>query len=444
MNLVITYLIMNIIRTYVIYDFIDTFLKKRRTPVWAIGIAFTAYYLAGAYLYFYLFNPMLNIIFNMAAFFLICYFYKTSVFKRLLAASFIYILSLASEDCTAAALVLFIGGSFNTIIQQDFFVIIGIILSNMMMFGLVKWSKIFFYKQATYNADIRPPRWLAMFLIPAGSIYILNSMTLEIISNQAESSFLLTSASLVLLVVNILLFYLYDKLLLEENLKYENLLLSQQNNAYEKQSVLIQRFQKSLREDRHNINNHLAAISGLAEQGQNKELIEYIRKLTVNVKAQEAGVNSGHPVIDALINNKLYLSQHFYVKTEVHIRLPKILDIDKMDLTIILGNLLDNALEACIKLPKEQREILIHVSAIHGVLTIQVVNSYDYSQLNIKDGKPYSTKKDKTWHGIGLNSVSHTVKKYNGVLEFNYGEQQRGEKNIFTANVLLYLPDEAC
>ena len=214
MNLVITYLIMNIIRTYVIYDFIDTFLKKRRTPVWAIGIAFTAYYLAGAYLYFYLFNPMLNIIFNMAAFFLICYFYKTSVFKRLLAASFIYILSLASEDCTAAALVLFIGGSFNTIIQQDFFVIIGIILSNMMMFGLVKWSKIFFYKQATYNADIRPPRWLAMFLIPAGSIYILNSMTLEIISNQAESSFLLTSASLVLLVVNILLFYLYDKLLL--------------------------------------------------------------------------------------------------------------------------------------------------------------------------------------------------------------------------------------
>lgn len=443
MNVTITYLFMNIIRTYVIYDFIDTFLKKRRAPVWVIGIAYTTYYLAGAYLYFNLFNPILNIIFNLATFFLICYLYKTSVFKRLLAASFIYILSLASEDCTAAALVFFIGTSFKTIIQQDCYVIVGIILSNTMMFGLVKWSKVFFYKQELYNTDIKPPRWLAMFLIPVGSIYILNSMTLEIISNQDESSFLLTSATLVLLAVNILLFYLYDKLLLEENLKYENLLLSQQNDAYEKQSILIQRFQKSLREDRHNLNNHLAAISGLAEQGQNTELIEYIKRLTVNVKAQEAGVNSGHPVIDALINNKLYLSQHFYIKTEVHIRLPKILDLDKMDLTIILGNLLDNALEACIKLPKEQREIFINITALHGVLTIQVVNTYDSSQLSIKDGKPYSTKKDKTWHGIGLNSVIHTIKKYNGVFEYNYGELKTGERNLFTVNVLLYLPDEA-
>lgn len=443
MNVIITYLFMNILRTYVIYDFINTFLKKRQAPVLTIGIAYTIYYLVGAYLYFNLFNPILNIGFNLAICFMICFLYSTSVFKRLLATCFIYILSLASEDCTATTLVLFNGASFNTIIQQDCFVIIGIILSNTMMFGLVKWSKVFFNKQAIYSIDIEPPRWLAIFLIPVGSIYIINSLTLEIISNGAESSFLLASAVLVLLSINILLFYLYDKLLLEENLKYENLLLSQQNNAYEKQSILIQQFQRSMREDRHNLHNHLAAISGLAEQGQYTELVEYIKKLITNVKAQEAGINSGHPIIDALINNKLYLSQHYHIKTEVHIRLPKVLEIDKMDLTIILGNLLDNALEASSKLPKEQREIFIHVSAIHGTLSIQVLNTYDYSQLNIKDGIPYSTKKDKTWHGIGLNSVRQTIKKYNGVLEFNYGEPQTGEKHLFKVNVLLYLPDEA-
>ncbi|RKD31111.1 sensor histidine kinase [Lacrimispora algidixylanolytica] len=443
MNVIITYLFMNILRTYVIYDFIQTFLKKRRVPIWAIGIAYTAYYLVGAYLYFNLFNPILNIVFNLGICFFISFLYQTSVFKRSLAASFIYILSLASEDCTAAFLVLFVGASFKTIIQQDCFVLIGIILSNTMMFGLVKWSKVFFYKQEVYNTEVRPTRWLAIFLIPAGSIYILNSLTLEIISNQSESSFLLTSAVLVLLAINILLFYLYDKLLLEENLKYENLLLSQQNNAYEKQSVLIQRFQKSLREDRHNLHNHLAAISGLAEQGQNTELIEYIKKLTVNVKAQEAGIDSGHPVIDALINNKLYLSQHYHVKTEVHIRLPKVLGIDKMDLTIILGNLLDNALEACMKLAKEKREIFVDISEFHEVLTIQVTNAYDTSQLCIKNGRPYSTKKDKAWHGIGLNSVNHTIKKYNGIFEYNYSEPRTGETNLFTVRVLLYLLDEA-
>lgn len=441
MNVIITYLFMNILRTYVIYDFINTFLKKRRAPVLTIGIAYTIYYLVGAYLYFNLFNPILNIGFNLAICFMICFLYSTSVFKRLLATCFIYILSLASEDSTAAALVLFIGASFNTIIQQDYFVIIGIIISNTMMFGLVKWSKAFFSKQENYNTDIKNPRWLAIFLIPVGSIYILNSLTLEIISNRTESSFLLASAVLVLLAINILLFYLYDKLLLEDNLKYENLLLSQQNNAYEKQSILIQQFQKSMREDRHNLHNHLAAISGLAEQGQNTELIEYVKKLTINVRAQEAGINSGHPIIDALINNKLYLSQHYHIKTEVHIRLPKVLEIDKMDLTIILGNLLDNSLEACNKLPKEQREILIYVSANHGALTIQILNTYDYSQLNIKDGIPHSTKKDKLWHGIGLNSIRQAIKKYNGVLEFNYGEPCSGEKLFFTVNVLLYLPN---
>lgn len=441
--MIFTYLIMNILRTYVIYDFIHTFLKKRRVPVWAIGTAYTIYYLVGAYLYFNLFSPTLNIVFNLAICFFISFFYKTSVFKRILAASFIYILSLASEDCAAAVLVLFNGATFKTIIQQDCFVIIGIILSNTLMFTLVKWSKVFFKNQEIYNTDVQPPRWLAIFLIPAGSIYILNSLTLEIISNQSESSFLLTSAVLVLLIVNILLFYLYDKLILEENLRYENILLSQQNDAYEKQSVLIQQFQKSMREDRHNLHNHLAAISGLAEQGQKTELIEYIKKLTINVKAQESGIDSGHPVIDALINNKLYLAHHYQIKTGVHIRLPEVLDISKMDLTIILGNLLDNALEACMKLPKELREIFIDISELHGVLTIQVINTYDAAQLCIKDGRPYSTKKDKTCHGIGLNSIIHTITKYNGVFEYNYGEQQNGEKSLFTVNVLLYLPDEA-
>ncbi|WP_394522603.1 sensor histidine kinase [Lacrimispora sp. JR3] len=444
MVVIVTYLTMNILRTYVVYDFIQTFLKKRRAPVWAIGTAYVIYYLVGAYLYFNLFSPTLNIVFNLTICFLISLFYKTSVFKRILASSFLYILSLASEDCMAAVLVLFIGTSFKTIIQRDCFVIIGIIFSNLLMFGLVKWSKVFFKTQETYHTDVQPPRWLAIFLIPAGSIYILNSLTLEIISNQSESSFLLTTAVLVLLVINILLFHLYDKLLLEENLKYENLLLSQQNDAYEKQSVLVQQFQKSMREKRHNLHNHLAAISGLAEQGQKEELMEYIKKLTDNVRAQESGINSGQPIIDALINNKLYLAQHFQIKAQVHIRLPEVLKINKMDLTIILGNLLDNAMEACMKLPKEEREILIDISELHGVLTIQVINTYDASKLCIKDGRPCSTKKDKTCHGIGLNSVDHTIAKYNGVLEYDYGKQQDGEKNLFTVNVLLYLPDEAC
>lgn len=242
---------------------------------------------------------------------------------------------------------------------------------------------------------------------------------------------------LVLLAINILVFYLYNKLLKDEAIKHGNELLAQQNDAYQKQAALIQEFQKSIHDQRHDLNHHLSAMKGLAEQQQTDDLLEYIYKLSASIQMPESGISCGNAVIDAMVNSKLYLAAQQNTRLNVRIDSLHIQNCNPIDLTIILGNLLDNALEACSKLSLEERDVWLDISCQHGVLSIEVANTCDMKALDIRDGKIYSTKKDGYLHGIGLNHVRQAVEKYNGIFEYNVSEE--GGKSLFTALAMLYL-----
>ncbi|MFT4104975.1 MAG: GHKL domain-containing protein [Lacrimispora sp.] len=368
--------------------------------------------------------------------FLMGFLYKTPLYKKLIATSFIYILGIAIEDCTAASISLLFKASVFTVISETNFMIIGISFSTLLNLILVTFiNRSLFQHSNSDDAELPASYWLAIFLVPTGSTYILHALNTQISGNQA--SFLTLSIIIILFAINFLVFYLYNKLMKEESLRYENILLAQQNDAYQNQVKLIQEFQTSIREQRHDMNNHFCAIKGLAMQQKEEDLMEYIDSLIDATQMPKAGINCKDAVIDAMINSKLYLAAQQHTKMEVSVNLPSTLPINQMDLTIILGNLLDNALEACIKLPAKERFVHIAINSKHDVLTIDVTNTYNTQDIDIRDGKVYSTKKDKIWHGIGLNNVKRAVEKYNGILEYNTYE--KNENDFFSAKIMLYL-----
>jgi len=426
---------MNLIRTYAIYLFIDNFLQKRRWSAWTLCFGYCAYYLAAAVIYLNpdFFNMFHNIVLNLSFTFFIGFLYTSSIQKRLLCSVFICLLSIACDDCTGVILILIFRISLLALLNGNHLKIVGIIISMTLLLGTVKLINPLFKKQ---DAELISLYWFAVFSIPTSCIFILHSLALQLEKGKSDPGFVLITI-MILFLINILVFFLYNNLLKEETTKYENMMLIKQVEDYEKQALLIKDFQKDLNEQRHDLKNHLTTIKELAELQKTKELSKYIEHWFNDLVTIEPGIHTDNPIVNAMINSKLYMAGLQKTDLYVNVDIPAELNVRRTDLTVILGNLLDNALEACAKVPPNDRRIRCDISYHPNALSMTVTNTYNSSELKMQNGKLYTTKSDGKRHGIGLNHIRQIVDKYDGIFEYNLSEYEA--KDIFIAKVMLYL-----
>ena len=184
---------------------------------------------------------------------------------------------------------------------------------------------------------------------------------------------------------------------------------------------------------RHDLKNYLLEIKFLLAEGKTEEVKGRVDRILEKNDMDKAGVaKTGNLVLDSLINYRYAVAQSQHIPMQCRIELPGELPFDGADLSIILGNVLDNAMEAVKKLPREQRYIQLFMRLFKGSLTILVVNPFEGNIIKGSGGRLLTSKEDKKNHGIGLTSVSHVAKKYKGELLTSY------EKNLFCAEVILY------
>ena len=140
-------------------------------------------------------------------------------------------------------------------------------------------------------------------------------------------------------------------------------------------------------------------------------------------------VCTGNQEIDAILNYMIGRAEKKGCKVETQIEIPNVCFMQKMDLNVLLGNLLDNALEALEKV--QERYLYIGMKYQKGVFIIRIHNSYDGTL--IKHGEKYITRKmNKESHGLGLQNVSEIVKKYNGKQKIDVTD------NLFRIAIMLY------
>ncbi len=438
MAITITYLISNIIHIYTTYLFIDCFLSKRKVSIQVFFYAYGIYYVITAIMYLNSFNIKYNVIINLLFGFAMGLLYKSSFLKKILATVFIYILKMAC-DVFAVMMVSFISKlSYRVIMNDSYYTILIFIIYAASQYIVIKLLCPLFKNNET---ELPIAYWLAVFLIPAGSIYILFSMNNQYIDGGIQDlPFILITIG-ILFAINILVFFLYNKLIRDEEIKYENILLHQQNDAYENQSLLIHEFQSRLNDEKHDMKGQLVSVKRYIEQDNSYEAQKYIDKLIGKTEDIGSSSNSGDTVLDAMIDSKQYLATRQDTEFHVQIQLERSIDMDKVDLTTILCNLLDNALEACMKQPKGSRQIWFQLSYQHAVLSIAVMNTYNPDAIDIQDGKAYTTKEDKSVHGIGLKRIRQTVEKYNG--SFEYETLVKNDTALFSTDVMLYLDKQS-
>ncbi len=182
----------------------------------------------------------------------------------------------------------------------------------------------------------------------------------------------------------------------------------------------------------HDLKEHLLAIRTYLEQNLFQEANTYINKMMENIETnKEQFLVSGNMIIDSILNVKLKEAMDKGIQININIKIPKQLNIDSFDITVILGNILDNAINAAYD---NQISKVIQMGMIYNRKRLFIDLRNTYNAIIRVQSKGLSTiKKDNILCGTGLRNVRHIVKRYNGMIDIDYDE------NWFRTRIMIYI-----
>ena len=304
-------------------------------------------------------------------------------------------------------------------------------------------SKIFFLlaiialKRVFTDEEIKelPVKYsILLVMIPTGSIYIMNNIfMLGFKVNDDHARFNSAITVIILLGMNVLIFYIYMKLA-------DDLCLRRMTSIYEQQLELCERHQQEreistlqLRDAKHNMKNNLVSILAYAENRDYEKIITFVNEIMGEGGMATKDIsNSGNIVIDSLISYWYMIAKEKKIEFLVNICVPMMMPFKGADICLILGNLLENAVEAAQR-AEGKKYIKIKIKYDKNNLLVYVTNNYKGTLVKTKDFKLKSTKPDAENHGVGLASVNRAATKYHGTVMI-----EDSVPECFTVRVLLY------
>ena len=182
---------------------------------------------------------------------------------------------------------------------------------------------------------------LLLFVSIIAMLVLATDLTISKVSVLAISS--------AILILNLSVIYLYDKIIESVANSYETMVLKEQMKAYSNELSLRSENEKKIKALRHDMRHHLNEISLIVESGDKNRLNEYLTNISDTIIETKPFADCGNPAIDSILNYLLGQARTSGIKTNLHIMVPENLSISEFDMNIILGNLLENAIEACQK-----------------------------------------------------------------------------------------------
>ena len=191
----------------------------------------------------------------------------------------------------------------------------------------------------------------------------------------------------------------------------------------------VETMYKKMRGWRHDYRNHIQTMKVLADKGDIESLKEYLNKLDEDLSTVDTVVKTGNAMADAILNSKISLAKSKGINVKVDAHVPVKLKMSELDLCVILGNLFDNAIEASLPLPEENRLIRVYMVMKNTQLYISFTN-FTATKKKVKTSNLFKTTKGDG-HGFGLIRIDSIIEKLDGYLSRN------SEDGAFTTEVLI-------
>lgn len=419
---ILTYLLSQALGIYAVYKLIRSFFDSCKIKNIAEAVLYIGYYALTTSVYLTINIPLVNLAVNIIAVFLLTFLYQSSIKKKILVGLLTYIFMFGTE-----MIVVTLTGYVNFPIAErnDYHSVFGIVMVNVLIYAVS--MAVNGFKNIKIGNTLPEVYWISLFLIPISSL----SMLLMIFRSTGLLMYQITISIISVLIINFTVFFLFDKMARLYQEKQEKGLIEQQNKYYENQLQIINETQEAASILRHDMKNHLRSLFSDIKSGNLNEAQKYISDIVDVYESGTEIINTGYPAIDSLVNFKLQTAKQNGVRVGINASLPPGLNLSSFDMTVILGNLLDNALQA-VSLVTENAFIDFALHYSKGMLLIKVANPFQIA-IKRENGKIVTSKADKENHGYGLRSVNEAVEKYNGTIEVETDE------NIFTITAILYV-----
>lgn len=213
--------------------------------------------------------------------------------------------------------------------------------------------------------------------------------------------------------------------------KYDKRLSDFQDSVLKKQRDEVQNIYQTMRAWRHDYHNHMQAIKALLSMGKKDELSDYLDNLEKDLDSIDIAIRTGNVGLDAILSSKVSIARKNNIEVNCTAKVPQDLKISDVHFCAIVGNLMDNAIEACEKIPAScPRFIRIYIGLFKSQLYISVSNSTKEKKRR-RLGELVTSKLGE--HGFGLRRIDKLAEKYDGYVN------RKNEPGIFATEVMLPL-----
>lgn len=176
------------------------------------------------------------------------------------------------------------------------------------------------------------------------------------------------------LIINMIVFYLYHTILEVTQQQREKDIMQEKLKVYSNQLDIISQSQRKIRILRHDMVHHIRELCSMAMGNKNEEMIKYLNKMEESLVNPKERVGSGNHDIDGILNYMLEKAERILKNVDVEVKIPENMQTDNFELSIIIGNLLENAIEASSN--SDKKTLLYKMRSEKGMLFIEVSNSY--------------------------------------------------------------------
>lgn len=270
--------------------------------------------------------------------------------------------------------------------------------------------------------------WLLIFLVLGlsfGGVALLSTVN----DNNGENMLKLFGTEACIIASAAVSFYMTVLLSRSQKESEQLKLISQENEFRLQYAENAKKQYDEIRRIRHDMKQTYSVILSLLKEGKTEEAFDFIGKSAEQTTAAHIFIDAGNDIINALLNAKLSQAKQLGINVLCSMG-ADISKLDPVDMCNLLGNMLDNAIEACEKCTLPQRIITLDIQRLEEQYLIGVTNSFS-GDINEESSFPVTSKKNKELHGFGVRSIVSIAEKYGGTAAFTQ------EEDIFRCDVVL-------
>lgn len=368
-------------------------------------------------------NGSTNLLGFIACNLLICLLcYKTNILQSFFATILLAAIRLLSKMCVIFLVTLFLKTDYNALKEKGLiFTIISAAISLLYFFIAYLVSRNSFMES---KAEFKINKTTALFFLPIASILFLGVLSyISFNFDIDEYMYVMFVIGTILLMYSNIVVFLVHEMVLQTQFENTSLKLQKQRseidteyysilqNQYENSNILI-----------HDIKRHLLSIKELSKEKNFEAINNYIDNLYDNYQIKYLKKYSDNKLINAIINRFVNAYKEYEIDFYCDIRDIDFSFISDNDITSLLDNMLENALEATQNAENKKIELTIKPINTNYI----AINIWNYCAVapNLKDGTLQSTKHNKSIHGFGIKSIERIAKQYNGNVKHNFDTEE--------------------